>query len=526
MDAEHLQALLAPAAYPEPTTGVRLIQTHVSYIFITDSFVYKIKKPVDFGFLNFSTLDRRRFYCNEEVRLNRRLSPDIYLGVVEVRESADGVAFDADGNVIDYAVKMRRLPADRMLDRVLAEGALTDGDVRAIAGTIGRFHLDADRTPEIAAFGGTDMLLRNWEENFQQATPFVGDTVDRCDLDLIRTWVAATVAEKADLFAARQAEGFIRDCDGDLHMENICLAERIYIFDCIEFNDRFRFIDTAADLAFLLMDLEYHGELRYAKLLLDEYLAVTGDRSAAGVLDFYLVYRAFIRGKVESFRLRDPQVPEPERREARERAARYFRLARGYVLRRRLPPTLIITCGAMGSGKSTVADALAFELGLDLLSSDRVRKELAGVPATLHRQEGYGEGLYSAKASEATYAELLARAEQVLAGGRSLIVDATFRHSDERDRFRRLAADRQVSFAVIATICPEELARERLEARQTEPGTVSDGRWELYHRQMADFEPLAATERGTVISCDTTRPLAAVTNDILSAMGLRSCGND
>src|SRR6266567_6185197 len=259
MEQRTLKSLLKPSAYPEPTTSVHLVQTHVSFIFITDAFVYKIKKPVDFGFLNFSTLDRRRFYCNEEVRLNRRLCPDIYLGVVEVRETAGGAMIDGEGTIVDYAVKMKRLPEERMLDRLLQEGKATAADIGRIARTVAEFHLNAEQSEEIDRYGSSECIRRNWDENFQQIAEFCSVTISKRDLRIIRDWVESSLAENHSLFADRVSQGFIRDCDGDIHMENICLADHVWIFDCIEFNNRFRYSDTAADFAFLLVDFDLHG---------------------------------------------------------------------------------------------------------------------------------------------------------------------------------------------------------------------------------------------------------------------------
>lgn len=519
MEQRTLKSLLKPSAYPEPTTAVHLVQTHVSFIFITDAFAYKIKKPVDFGFLNFSTLDRRRFYCNEEVRLNRRLCPDIYLGVVEVRESTDGAMIDGEGNIVDYAVKMKRLPEERMLDRLLQEGKATAADIGRIARTVAEFHLNAERSEEIDWYGSTECIKRNWDENFQQIAEFSSATISKRDLRIIRDWVETFLAENDRLLADRVSQGFIRDCDGDIHMENICLADHVWIFDCIEFNSRFRYSDTAADIAFLLVDFDLHGRPDFSAQFLGEYAAATGDRTLEGVLDFYKVYRAFVRGKVESFRLHDPDIPENEKEAARERAIRYFRLARGYVVRRRLPPTLFITCGLMGSGKSTIASALASELGLHRLSSDQVRKELASVPEHSRVLAAYGTGIYSPESTAATYRELLARAEKALSAGQSVIIDATFRSRAERDLCRALAEKMSVPICIIRTTSPEGAIKQRLDLRLSDSREVSDGRWELFQRQKEEFEQVGYDEPQQ-ISLDTSLPLHDTIDTVLNTMGM------
>ncbi len=515
MESRHLEALLDPAAYDEPTTSVVLLQTHVSFLFLADRFVYKIKKPVDFGFLNFATLDRRRFYCEEEVRLNRRLCPDMYLGVVEIREFDEGVCLDGRGEIIDYAVKMKRLPSERMLDRLLELDAVSVDDIREIALAIGEFHLHAERSREIDTYGSIEVIRRNWLENFSQVEPFLSRTLSTTDLHFMREWVERFLVEKGDLFAERVAHGFIRDCDGDIHSANICLADRVYIFDCIEFNARFRFSDTAADLAFLLMDLEYRNRRDLAEILLHEYCAVTGDRGLTGVLDFYRVYRAFVRGKVESFRLDDPQIDDLAKERARKRARRYFRLARGSIARCTLSPILVVFSGLMGAGKSTLARELSFELGIELLSSDVLRKELAGLAKTTRCHDGFNQGIYSPEFTGKTYREMFRRAAGLLRAGRSVILDASFARSADRAEAAALARRMGARFRLFHTWCPDTVSRERLEVREAEGQEVSDGRWELYSQQKNDFEPFeSAPENREEI--DTSLPVEESLECILS----------
>jgi len=525
MEQRFIRSLLTPSAYPEQTGSVELVQTHVSYIFLTDSFAYKVKKPVDLGFLNFSTLDRRRFYCNEEVRLNRRLCPDIYLGVVEVRKRGSGAGFTGTGRIIDYAVKMKRLPADRMLDRLLAAGKITENEIRAIARVIGEFHLRAERGSEINGYGSLEAIRANWEENFRQTRPFEGETLSRRDLRLMETWVDRFIGDNAEVFGRRVAGGFIRDCDGDLHMGNICLDTTggICIFDCIEFNARFRYGDTAADIAFLLMDFDVHNRADLGGPFIDEYIRTTGDSGVTELLDFYKTYRACIRGKVESMRLLDPQIPAGEKTAARERAQRYFRLARGYIVRRDLPPSLILTCGLTGTGKSFTARELAFDLGLETVSSDLVRKELTGLAPTERRRNRYGEGIYSDAFTARTYEELYRRAETALVAGRGIIVDATFRRRADRETFRQLAARHGARFHLLHVTSPEETIRQRLEDREVRRDEVSDGRWDIYLLQKGEFDPPTGDEAAT-ISIDTSKPVNELLDTILDAMGILPCG--
>ncbi len=520
MEQKYLNQLLKPSSYPDTTQKVEMIQTHVSYLFLTDNHVYKIKKPVDYGFLNFTTLDRRRFYCEEEVRLNRRLCPDLYLGVMQIRATENGISFQGGGEIIDYAVKMRRLPEDRMLAALLRHNAVAESDIRRIAGTIARFHNAAERNNEIDRYGDISMITQNWDENFRQVEDFVGKTLDRRDLDIISEWVHGFIAQNSELFSDRVGGGHIKDCDGDIHAENICLEDNVCIFDCIEFNERFRYIDTAADIAFLLMDFDYHGKKSFSDILIEEYTALTGDTGLPKIIDFYKIYRAFVRGKVESFRLNDPGMNSDEKRSSEHKAERHFRLALGYILRKNLPTSLVIFSGLMGTGKSTLTAELSFELGLDQVKSDTVRKQIAGIPATERYLADYNMGIYSADYSRETYQRLLEAAARALAKGKSIVLDASFSKREYREPFRLLAEKTGAGFFIINTTCPDIVVKDRLDSRIFDDREPSDGRWELYHRQKEEFEAIADNE-GKRIASDTSKPIQENMNEILRFLGLR-----
>ena len=513
-----LKSLLKPDAYPGLVTGVELIQTHVSYIFLTDQHAYKIKKPVDFGFLNFSTIDRRRFYCNEEVRLNRRLCPDIYEGVVELRESPQGAAFHGSGTILDYAVKMKRLPAERMLDRLVATGEITAVTMREISRTIAEFHRTALTSPTIAEHGRLERIMYNWQENFDQTVPFEDMTLPAHERESIRLWVTTFAAEHGSIFQQRVDDGFIRECDGDIHLENICLDNgSIHIFDCIEFNDRFRCCDTAADIAFLLMDLDFHGRHDLSDDVIDEYVSTSGDAGAVALIDFYKIYRAFVRGKVESFRLNDSGINQDEQALAKKRASTYFRLVRGYIERRRLKPTLFITCGLMGTGKSTLTAQLAFELGITSCNSDVIRKQLAELTAGQQARDAFNEGLYNRQAHEATYAELLHRAEQQLTAGRSVIIDACFTQREQRSTFAALATRHEIPLRILYVTCSDADNKHRLLDRSASGTSISDGRLELLADQMKEFEPPEESE-GTLITLAGTMSPESMANEIYTRL--------
>ncbi len=520
MERKLINQLLKPSTYPDVTRNVTLLQTHISFLFLTDDYVYKIKKPVDLGFLNFTTLDRRRFYCEEEVRLNRRLCPDVYLGVVQIRESEQGITFNGSGIIVEYAVKMRRLPEHRMLDRLLQEDKVEENDVRRIEATIARFHETAERSTEIDRYGDLSVIKHNWDENFRQIADFIGVTISRQDMDMIEEWVYFFLSHREKLFAERVDGGFIRDCDGDIHAENICLGDKICIFDCIEFNERFRYIDTAADIASLLMDFDYHNKRSFSDIFIAEYRTLSGDTGMLQILEFYKLYRAFVRGKVESFKLHDRDMTSDEKTSAREKAIRHFRLARGYILRKKLAPALILFSGLMGTGKSTLASEIAFEVGLDLVRSDVVRKKIAGIPATERDFSGYNTGIYSADYSKETYGRLLKTAEKTLSSGSGIVLDASFRRRSDREPFRLLAQKLNIPFFIINTSCADELVKQRLTSRMSNVKEPSDGRWEIFYNQKAEFECITENE-GEHIVLDTSRPVDENLDTIIHFLALR-----
>lgn len=327
--------LMSKDAYPEPIDNVELIQTHISYVFVTDAHVYKIKKPVNFGFLDFSTLEKRKYYCEMEVELNKRLSPDIYLGVLPITKDGITVKIDGKGETIDYAVKMNRIPMEKLMIKLLTENLLTRQMVSHVARRIASFHAEAAASNEIDHFGSIEMIRANTDENFAQTEKYVGRSITRPQYDVIRTYTVDYLNNRSDLFNRRIAEGKIKDCHGDLHLEHICITDPIGIFDCIEFNERFRYSDTAADIAFLAMDLDFHGRMDLSKALMEAYVKFSGDKGALDLINFYKVYRAYVRGKVISFRLDSPDTKVQE--EALRTAQKYFTLAETYVQRETAP---------------------------------------------------------------------------------------------------------------------------------------------------------------------------------------------
>jgi hypothetical protein len=328
-----IEKLLDPASLPDPTSTVTLVQTHISSVLVADRFVYKIKKPVNFGFLDFSTLEKRKHYCHQEVRLNQRLSKEIYLGVLPVLQEGDRFWIgEGRGAAVEYAVKMKRIPEQVLMKSMFREGRLENRHLDSISLLLARFHAVAERSREIDSFGEPEIFKINTDENFMQTEKYVGKTLKEEDFLALRSWTDGFYQDRDTLFRERIEKGRIRDCHGDLHMEHICLTEPVSVIDCIEFNDRFRYSDTLSDIAFLLMDLEYHGGRDQSAHLWEAYGAESGERNVEDLLTFYKVYRAYVRGKVISFQLDSESLPGVEKDRIARRASAYFDLARSYIL--------------------------------------------------------------------------------------------------------------------------------------------------------------------------------------------------
>ncbi len=326
-----VRTLLEPQAYPHNPREVELAQTQMSFIFLTGEYVYKVKKPVDLGYLDYTTLEKRRFFCHQELELNRRLCPTAYLAVVPVVESAGRLSFEGPGEAIEYAVKMKQLPGDRMMDVLLPQGQVTTDMVATVAAKLVRFHKATQTDESIASFGRLDVIRRNCDENFTQTEKYIGSSITAEEYQRIRDYTDRFIDANRQLFNRRVAEDKIRDCHGDLHAAHVCFTDDICIYDCIEFNDRFRYSDVASEIAFLAMDLDRYQQSALSVHLVDTYVGLSRDEGLLGLLDFYKCYRAYVRGKVESFKLDDPYIPEEEKARVLSAAQSYFKLARSYI---------------------------------------------------------------------------------------------------------------------------------------------------------------------------------------------------
>ena len=505
-----LTALMDPRAYPQVISNVEMVETLISFLFFAGDCVYKVKKPVEFGYLNFTTLDKRRYYCHQEVELNCRTSPEVYFGVEEIREQDGRYTVGGPGRTVEYAVKMRRLQPDTALEHLLEEGRVSLEDIAAIAAKIARFHDQAKTGPEITALGNLEAVRQNVEENFAQIERFVGNALSKEVYDDLVAYSRAFMEARSHVFRARAEQGRIRDCHGDLHVAQIFLEapadssiwDGISIIDCIEFNERFRCSDVAEDIAFLAMDLDFHGRPDLSLAFVEAYARESGDEGVFDFLDFFKAYRALVRAKVACFRTEQPHCSKDDKSEALETARAYFKLAHSYIPM--LPtPAVIIVCGVTGTGKSTLATELGRRRAMEQISSDLVRKTLAGIDPLEHRYESFKEGIYSLHYTTLTYDAMLSEARRCLLEGKTVILDGTFRRSKERARAMELAQELGVDSWVVQCMLAEAEARRRLERRMERDDSVSDGRWELYQLQLAEWEPVAEVLPNRHIILDT-----------------------
>ncbi len=471
--------------------GRELIETHISWVFLEGEHVYKLKKPVNLGFLDFSTAELRRAACEQEVRLNQRLSDDVYHGVVQVRRGADGVhRLGGEGPCVDFAVHMRRLSDRERADVLLAEGSLAPERLEAVARRLAEFHRCAARSAHIDSFGTPDSIRQNVRENFDQTRQLYAQYITREQEREIESAQLDFLDAQTDLLQRRIADGRIRDGHGDLRLEHIYVAdEHIDIIDCIEFNERFRYGDVCADLAFLAMDLCHHERTDLAEDLLAAYAQSSGDYDLYALVDFYEGYRAYVRAKVASF-LANDESATPVARTAAERVARSYYLHALSAQRRPLtPPVVVAVGGLIASGKSHTSRRVGRRLHCPVIDTDRTRKQLWGVGTEQKLTESAFAGAYSAEASAKVYDEVLRRARVVLESGRSVVLDATFRSRAHRQSVRALAQSLRVPFRFVECHVPEAEAMARLE-RRAKKASVSDGRQEIYVEFQRSWEPV------------------------------------
>ena len=503
---ELIDFLLEPSSYPHKPPDVTHLQTHISDVFIAPPFVYKIKKPVDLGFLDFTTLEKRKHFCGVEVELNRRLCPGVYLGVEEIT-SADGkLALGGRGDTVEYAVKMKRLPESGFLQGKLERGEVTGEDMRRLAGRLVDFYASQPGREDITSSGMPAGIRLNIDDNLSISGRFVEKTISPSAYGAVLYFNARYFAGCSGFFLKRMEEGRIKDCHGDLHLDHINMGpEGICIYDCIEFNERFRYIDTASDIAFLAMDLDYCGRPDFARLFVAETAALMNDAGIYKVLDFYKCYRAFVRGKVESIKAFEPEVPGGEKELSIEKAKKYFRLGLRYALFGSAP-SVIVTFGIIGTGKSTLARMIAGELSTTIYSSDAVRKEITGTTAGERRYEGWGGGIYTSDITEKTYGEIIGRALREAEKNMTAVLDASFSKRKWRDLLIHEARAAGVKVYFVRTTAPVEEVELRLLRREREGTSISDATAAILPRFLAEWEEPLDTGDAPLFRVDTLKP--------------------
>jgi len=496
---ERLTAFLeSPESYPHKPANVRAIQTHISWVFIASPFVFKMKKPVNLGFLDFSTLEKRHYFCQREISLNRRLAPEIYLEVVPIYKTTSSFSLNPEGEIAEYAVKMKELPHGCFLDELLEKNLVGEKEVNRIISVLHRFYKAETPTPEIEQWGTPEKLKISTGENFTQVEPFIGNTISPAAFEAIRHYTNQFYAVNENLFRERIQQRRILDCHGDLRLDHVHLTpEATTIFDCIEFNDRFRFIDIASDLAFLAMDFDFKGRSDIGNLFLRNAARELADAGVLMIANFYKCYRAFVRGKVDSIQVTEKETTNPQAHE--RQAARYFRLALGYAVAGSQPLVLVVM-GGVGTGKSTVAKQIASELDWPVFSSDEIRKTLAGVPLTQRTASGLRDKVYSPRMTQRTYRNLVRDGLAAIGCSRDrrpppqrksagVVLDATFSKRAFRKFLRDECKKANVPFQFVELEVDPSEVKKRLKDRNEKTAETSDARLEDFDKLSATYEP-------------------------------------
>ncbi len=515
MKQEVIECLRDPGRYPGSPQSVRIIQTHLSVVCIAGDYAYKLKKPVKLPFVDFSTMERREHFCREEVRLNRRLCPDVYLGVMPLFAGTGGVSFrpDGGGEIVDHAVHMRRLPQDRMLNNLLPRDEVPAGELRQVAKVIAAFHSRAERGEDVNAAGDPENLQRFAMQNFLETRDLRGTVFDAGLHGVLEKRTRNDFKILLPKLRKRLKAGRVVDGHGDLHARNICMTEPPTIYDCLEFSDDFRCADVATENAFLVMDLLFHGHRELAEAFLEAYAGESGDDGQAELMPTLVRYRAMVRAKVSAIAASEPELDSGDRQDARASARRYFHLAAASAVAEQ-GPLIIMGCGLPATGKSFVLEALARQASWPMLGSDRLRKQLAGVPET----EALPARHYEAAFSRRTYDEMLRRVGAD-AWETPLLLDANFRTQALRRRVVEAGRDAGLPVWVVWFRTVDEVVHERMAQRASDATAVSDADQEVYEKLKANFEPPQAEVEGfQLLEVDGGAPRDELVALILTAL--------
>jgi uncharacterized protein len=493
------RAMQKPEFYLHETKDVEVRETHISKVFLTGDWVYKIKKPVELGFLDFRRLEDRKYYCQREIDLNRRLSTGLYENLTAIYQNGAGFNLTGDGQIVEYAVRIKQLPDDRSLKALVIEGRLEAGLLNELGRTLSGFHARADRDADIELFGRIDKVSENIEENFRQLAPFEGSYFDKETWTFVQRVTRDFLQDHQSIFLRRIQDGKIRDGHGDLRAEHVYFLDEVQIIDCIEFNDRFRYGDQALDLAFLYMDLDHLEAGDAARTIVKSYARESGDLDLYLLLDFYACYRSVVRQKVACFQAEGVEDPGLKTRligKAASHLEQAYKLAVQFAR-----PAVWVFFGLAATGKSHLAEAVSSSLEMELLQSDRIRRQV--FPQAESGPQDFGQGQYSRARRNMVYAEMLHQAQESLKKGGSVILDATFNETKMRDEVRRLAQDRSAGLVFIECDCPREIIRERLVERE-HSGGVSDARLKHLEPIIKAFEPPIEIPGEFLVTLDTS----------------------
>ena len=505
-----------PDVYDHPVDHVELIETHISWVLLTGKYAYKVKKPVNFGFLDFSTLELRHECCEQELRLNRRLAPDIYLEVVSITATKNRPTINGEGEIVEYAVRMSQFPQSAQFDNMLAAGTLNVDHIDALAHMVAEFHQSIDVANASMDFGNTESVYGPVEENFVQINEHMDTHAYADSLSQLQQWSRTEFDRLEPVFVQRKQSGFIRECHGDMHLRNlIWLDGAPSAFDCIEFNPQLRWIDVISEVAFLMMDLQDRQQPRLANRFINTYLEATGDYAGLAVLPYYLCYRAMVRAKVDALRLEQNNISAEEKAHATTEFKSYIELARHYTSQSK--PRLIIMRGMSASGKSTVSQQLLEAIPAIRIRSDVERKRLFNIAATDRASSDVYTGIYTREASLQTYERLLELAKLIIQAGFNVIVDAAFLKYEQRVDFQQTAAELGVPYAIVEVTAPDDLLRQRITSREKD---VSDADLSILEHQLSNREDLHESELNCAVRQDTTEAIDYETL-IQSIMSLR-----
>jgi aminoglycoside phosphotransferase family enzyme/predicted kinase len=502
-----IQYLQSAACFPHATAGFEVFETHISYVLLTGEYVYKFKKPVDLGFLDFTTLEKRKYYCEEELRLNRRLAPDMYLALVSVHGDPEHPVIEGEGPLLEYAVKMRQFATADRMDLVTARGELTSEEIDQLAQIVAEFHEHIPVAESDSRFGTLEVIRQRIMQNFEQVLQNTDDPEISNICTQLCSWSEAALHKRQDVIAQRKQEGSVRECHGDMHMANIILPEgKPVIYDCLEFSEDLRWIDTISEVAFLYMDLDFHHQHNLALRFLNQYLSRSGDYGGLRLLCIYLVYRAMVRAKVNSIEAKQKAANPKVAAGCLATTKSYLALALNYV-ESFASPVLIILHGLSGSGKSWLAEQLLENFGAIQIRSDVERKRLLGFEAQARTKSAIGKGAYSADMTAQTYQRLLELASLILPAGPSVIVDATFLKKSHREQFQQLAQSLDVPYVILDLQASEDTLRSRIIKRAGQAKDASEATLEVLAHQLKTDEAISASEAGYTIQIDTEKKL-------------------